>query len=356
MLCPNFSTPFLPYRLRDDPGILPNVLGSVRYNEGILEPYGERIGSSGLMGMFFDPDNNGEIVLTSWMDMIYWPGWNIKRWTFSADTGAFISHGAFIGGYYAQEVFQGAGGELYLKYITGQHYPLEPGTYRLMAENVILPSQFGQIRLSALFIDRQRDLVMFRPDAQTTYQLRRFSTGELIRTYRFQDRVEAVCYAEDTSAYLLLRNKTLVGIDYVTGFIFQSTRIPQINNVQTTRIAYDRRYRRLLVASRTPDAEDGSCTVQIIGYRNVPIAIHVCRPIPLTRVREGRTVRVLHKLVGDLGEGLTGSVRVSSEGSNLEVIQNEVGIDGDGDGVGEIIGSSEGVETLNVSTEVQCLL
>jgi hypothetical protein len=356
MLCPNFQTQFLPYRLRGDSEIIPNVLAAAMYNLDIPEPYGEQIGGAGLMGMFFDPNDNGRIVLTSWMRRVYWPGWGVKSWAFSADTGAFIAHENFIGGYYAQEVFQGAGGELYLRNSTGQHYPLEPGSYRVMTEDVILPSRFGVSLLNALFIDRFRDLVMFRANSETTYQLRRFSTGELIHTYRFQDRVEAACYAEDTSAYLLLRNKTLVGIDYATGFVFQSTRIPQINDVQTTRIAYDRRYRRLLVASRTPDAEDGSSTVQIIGYRNVPIATHVCRPIPLSRVREGRTVRVLHKLVGDLGEGLTGSVRVSSEGSNLEVIQNEVGIDGDGDGVGEIIGSNEGVETLNVSTEVQCLL
>lgn len=353
MMCQNYESVPVPYRTRDE--LDPTLFGGITYHEDIPEPYAERIGGSGLIGLWVDGDR---VMLSSWTDQVWWPSWNILRWEFNAITGAFMEVGEFVGGYYAQDVSQGAGGELYLSYITGHIYPLGPAPdYVLLAADVIVPSHFGYIVIDAFFFDRARNrAVIGGQSGASLLRVFEFVSGTWIRDITLPDGVINIVFDQGTRVFVLLVNKSVLSIDYETGQCYSYIRIPQIVNATNARIAWLRPYRRLLVAEYTLDNGDGSSTTVVRGYRYIDIPVHVCKPIPLTRLRDGVKSPVLVKQVGDLGEGIAGLAALTSDGESATVTRGSVALDGDGEGRGEMLGTAEGAETVTATVEVPCQL
>lgn len=354
MLCENYTSDLLPYTL----------FSSGAYNSDIPAGYDERINSSIVLGLFFEADNTtvGRVVFMAWTDRRAWPGYQVNRWVFSADDGSFVSEdiGGVGGGYVGSaEISQGANDELYGEALVGGGiYRLVPGTYAATDDAPIVASHFGAAVIDCFTIDRMRDLFITHTNADGLYQLGvyKLSDGSVVRRIELPDTPAEICHGGGTHVYVLLTNKLLIGLDYSTGQIFQCTRLPQISNPEEAKIAYDRRYQRLLVVEYTADNVDGSSTIRVHGYRNRPVGVHVCKPIPLKRLRTGQKTPVLHKLIGDAGEGITGMLNSSATNVNAQVTRLLVPLDGDGEGVGEVIGLAEGNDTITVTGDVQCLL
>lgn len=347
MMCQNFTSATVPYRTTAEMG------GGVYYPD-IPAPYGERLNmGSGATGLWIDGDR---VVMTAMLDQHAWPSWAIARWEWNAFTGDYIERGGFVGSLYAQDVNQGAGGELYLTYVTGPVYPLGPApTYELL--DPILPAHFGYTILAAPFFDRTRNRAVIGGEAATRFlRVFEFVSGTWIRDIAVPAGVLNIVHDEGSRVFALLTNKTILSIDYETRQVYSYVRLPQITSTTWARIAWNKAYRRLLVVEFTPDNVDGSCTTVIRGYRYVAVPVHVCKPVPLRRLRDGVKSPVLLKQVGDLGEGLGGLVTLTSGGVSGVVTRGAVGLDGDGEGRGEIVGSAAGAETLTASAEVACLL
>jgi hypothetical protein len=359
MMCQNYESVVMPYRLPSEWAGIPSGIGlGSLYNPYLVTPprlYAESIGGSGITGIWVDGDS---VVVASWTDMIYWPGWAILRWAFNVNTGDFLERGAFVGGYYAEDVNQGAGGELYLSYVTGPIYPLSPAPeYALLVDEAILPAHFGYIVLAAPFFDRMRNrAVIGGQSGVSSLRVFEFVSGTWIRDIVMPHGVVCIVHDEGTRVFVLLSNKAVLSINYETGQRYSYVRIPQITNVSNARIAWHKAYRRLLLIEHTADNVDGSSTVTIRGYRYIDIPVHVCKPIPLTRLRDGVRSAVLVKQVGDLGEGIAGLAALTSDAVSATVTRASVALDGDGEGRGELLGTAEGAETVTATVEAACLL
>ena len=355
MMCQNYESVPVPYRTRDE--LDPTLFGGITYNEDIPEPYAERLnmGFPGPQGLWVDWDR---VVMAAWVDIEWWPGWAILRWEFNALTGEFVERADFVGGYYAQDVNQGAGGELYMTYITGPIYPLGPAPeYELLVDDVILPAHFGYTVFGAPFFDRARNRAVIGGQSSTPL-LRVFEmvSGTWIRDITLPDGVINIVHDDGTRVFALLSNKAIVCIDYETGQCYSYIRIPQIANVSNARMAWLKTYRRMVVVEYTPDNVDGSCTTVLRGFRYVDVPVHVCKPIPLTRLRDGVKSPVLVKQVGDMGEGIAGLAALTSDAASATVTRASVALDGDGEGRGEILGTAEGDEAVTATVEAACLL
>lgn len=356
MMCQNYESVPVPYRTTDE--LDPVLFGGITYNEDIPAPYAERL-NSGLTptGLWIDGDR---VVMSGWTDQVWWPGWGILRWEFNAITGAFIERDTFVGGYYANDVSQGAGGELYLQYVTGQVYPLGPKPgYELLTDEVIDPDTYGYIDFTnAYFFDRVRNRAVFGGQSSvSTLRVFEFISGTHIRDIVTPSGVIDIVHDEGSRVFVLLANKAVLSLDYESGQVFSYVRLPQVSNVTDARIAWLKAYRRLLVAEYTPDNPDGSGTTVIRGYRYTPVPVHVCKPIPLTRLRDGVKSPVLVKQVGDLGEGIAGLATLTCEDELAgQATRATVTLDGDGEGRGEVLGTTEGDETVTASVEVACQL
>lgn len=353
MLCENYTSDLLPYTLGGpDDG----------YSASIPAGYDERINSGLVLGLFFEADSTttGRVVFMSWMDVRHFPGWSVSAWAWNADTGALISEETFGSGgpLSSAEISQGANDELYGEaLIGGAIYRLAPKTYEQMADPPILQSDFGAVVIDCFTIDLGRDLMVMHSDLEI-YQLGvyKLSDGSLVRRISLPDRPAAVCHAGGSRVYVLLRNKLLVSLDYTTGQIYQCTLLPAIGDPLNAKVAYDRRFQRLLVVEYTADNPDGSSTIRVHGFRNRPQGVHVCKPIPLKRLRADVKSPVLHKLIGDAGEGIVGMVSTSATDVNAHVVRSLAPLDGDGEAVVDVLGLAEGADTITATAEVECLL
>ena len=357
MLCENFTSGLLVYRTRDE--LNPDLFPYITYHSEIQEPWAEQFGGVALRGLFFDPNNEGVIVAVATMDYIYWPSWNNKRWEFDANDGTLIRHGSFIGNsFYGYSFYQGAGGELYQLQITGGAY-LVTADYQL--SDFIDQDTYDAISLGPFMVDRARNrIVMASSNEFRQIGVYNFTSGALIERFDLPDAVVDVCHGGGTKVYILLANNAVVGLDYVSGWYFEYVKVPYIgighDNRGGVRITYDKRFQRLLACWITPDAEDGASTTRIHGYRNRPVPTHVCKPIPLRRLRASEKSPVWVKAIGDLGEGLLSTATVEATVEPSRIVRTEVPLDGAGEGVTEISGVSEGSETVDVSVPTTCLL
>ena len=352
MLCQNFQTEVFKYRTRAE--LDPTLFGQIAYHEEIPPPYAESLYV--LDGLFFDPNNNGRIIAATWTHQVYWPGWARPTFVFSADTGEFIEHGPELGNFHLTDVFQGAGGELYANHITGYAAPLGPNYEYL--DDTFDADHFGAISFRCFMVDKVRDRMVMASTLEVwELGVYKFSDDSLIRRIRLPEYVASIAHADATKVYVLLDNKQIIGLDYETEQFFAAVLLPQLSTASSVRITYDKRYRRLLVCEPKPDNPDGSSATRIVGYRYRPIGVHVCKPIPLKRLRAGVKAPVLHKLIGDLGEGIaSGLITSSAAGPNAQVTRGALPLDGDGEAVVDVLGLADGNDTISVSAEVECQL
>jgi hypothetical protein len=141
-----------------------------------------------------------------------------------------------------------------------------------------------------------------------------WSTGKFLYTIRLPEVVVSICLEDSSRAYILMGNQIVVLLDYIRGEVLGSSRVPPVkvgrsywNNTEVS-MAYDETFRRLLVVEHTPDNPDGSSSIYIRGFRQVPEPVRLSTPIPLKAPRQGRVIPVLVQCVGGMNEGVGGYV------------------------------------------------
>lgn len=348
MIHQNFQSVTVPYRTVAE-------LGDGVYYSDIPEPWGEKL-FNGLapMGLSVSGDT---ISMTGWTAQRAWPSWSLGRWIFNAITGEFVGRANFSGlltWSAAHEVYEGASGDFFMQTTSGAIYRYDAITGTVDVDSLIPPSRYGRIIITAPMWDTGRDrVVMGGQSGEPQLEVYEMGSGTLLKTINVPHSVEETVYAGDSRIYALLVDGSLLGVDYLTGEVFQHTKTPiKVDSLSTqVAIAWSRTYRRLLVCTYEPDHEDGTSATRIKGYRNVPIPVHLCKPIPLKPLRTGKKSPVLVKQIGDLGEGLAGMLTVTSEEAAL-ITRNAVALDGDGEGTTEVLGVGEGESVITVSTEI----
>jgi len=354
MLCQTYSSEMIPQRSMADMMGLSHLIPSALYNADLLGDEGfecvERIDGLYAAADGGELTDSGVVIATGWTRQRWWPSWARFRWEFDAETGAFLRRDAAPGGYYAQDIYQGTGGELWLKLVTGPLQLLGPDDQP--SGVTLVPATFGAISFRAVLVDRLNNRIVMTPDVDRILEVRALDTGVLLHTLQVPSRPRDICYEEGTRCYVLTDSRDLFILDYLAGRWFGAVKLTTLSR-DTARIAWDRRYRRLLSIEQvvTPNYLN---QVGITGFALRPVITHLCVPIPLQRLRVGTTVTVLIKAVGDLGEGIADAVAVSAAGPHLAAPQNVVALDGAGEGVSHLPLLSEGDDGLSLSVSVPC--
>lgn len=366
MLCQSFLTVPIPYQTLEEIQRL-NLAPDI-YGPGIPAPWGENL--NGIYGLWEEPDTD-RIVLAAQFNQKVFPGYDLARLEFNGVTGAFEARSnrflttgddVYSFGYYFRGVVQDVYGNLWAHYIagsgtvTGYAQQISRTNFRAIPDTRVLPSRFGLISISVFVFDVARDYALI--GANQEVRVHRFATGELLYTLQMPSFVSVFAPGERTQVYALLQDRTIVAIDYLARRVFQHTRLPINASDGNPRIAWSAKNRRLLYIAPSPDAEDGSSTTRIYGYRNQPVATAVCKPVPLKPARVGRVTPVLVKQIGDVGEGLAGQLQVTESDylSAAVPTANAASFDGDGEAVISVTGLAEGTASLDVSIDVACTL
>ncbi|WP_407280613.1 hypothetical protein U5817_10035 [Aromatoleum evansii] len=357
MLCQTYEGDLIPHRTVAEMAGTAHLIPSASYNEDILGADGfeciDRVD-----GIYFAADegalaDSGALVVTGWTRQRWWPGWGRYRWEFDAETGAFLRRADTPGSYYAQDVYQGAGGELWLLLVTGPLQLLGPD-YQPSGTQ-LLPATYGAITFRAVLVDRMRNRIVMTRDTAITIEVRALDTGTLLHTIIPPSRPRDICHEEGSRCYVLTETRDVLLLDYMTGRWMGAVKLTGISGANA-RIAWDKRYRRL-AAIEQPAAPIGYTNqVGAVGFSMRPVATHLCTPIPLKRLRAGESVPVLVKAVGDMGEGIPSAVSVSVVGPALSSPRNVVALDGAGEGVAVVDAVSAGSDTLSLSMDIPCQL
>lgn len=358
MLCQTYTADLIPHRTVDEYAaeVSVRLIPTASYNEDILGVDGfeciDRVD-----GLYFSADmgglaDSGAVVVTGWTRQRWWPGWARWRWEFDAETGAFLRHGEAPGGFQAQDVYQGAGGELWLQLVTG---PLQLlGLDFQPSGTELLPATYGAITFKAVLVDRMRNRIVMTRDSDFKIEVRALDTGALLHSIITPNRSRDICHEEGSRCYVLTESKDVFLLDYMSGRWMGAVKLTDISGANA-RIGWDKRYRRL-VAIEQPTAPIGYTNqVCAVGFAMRPVATHLCAPIPLKRLRAGESVPVLVKAVGDMSEGIPSAVSVSVAGPVLSAPRNIVALDGAGEGVATVDTLAAGSDTLSISMDVPCL-
>lgn len=357
MLCQTYEGDLIPYRTvaeyaAENPT---RLIPSASYNEDILGVDGfeclDRID-----GLYFAAEegalsDSGALVVTGWTRQRWWPGWNRMRWEFDAETGAFLRRGDAPGGYYAQDVYQGAGGELWLLLVTGPLQLLGPD-YQPSGTQ-LLPATYGAIMFKAVLVDRMRNRIVMTRDSAISIEVRALDTGALLHTIIPPSRPRDICHEEGSRCYVLTEKRDVLLLDYMTGRWMGAVKLTGISG-SNARIAWDKRYRRLAAIEQPTSPIGYTNQVGAAGFAMRPVATHLCTPIPIKRLRAGVPVEALVKAVGDMGEGIPAAVSVSVAGPALAAPRNVVALDGAGEGVAILDSLAAGTDTVNLSLDVPC--
>lgn len=347
MMCQNYETVVLPHRTTAD--LDPTLFGGFEYNT-YPGDFAESV--TDIKALYVIGD---ELIVVAVTSQIYWPGYGAVRLRFNAVTGEFISRediSVSVGFLWTGDITQSVGNRLYITQLAL--------VYRCDANYVvdgdaIDPATYGLSSFGVYFFDESRDRAIVH-DPIFHLSVYSFVTGTLIHTLRLPEAPIQIVHDQGTRVFVLLANKAVLSLDYATGQTYSYVRIPQIDNATNARLAWNPAYRRMLICELVPDNVDGTSATNVRGFRYVDIPVHVCKPIPLTRLRDGVRSPVLVKQVGDLGEGIAGLATLTSDEVAAVVTRGHVPLDGDGEGRGEMLGTAEGDETLTATVEAACLL
>lgn len=358
MLCPNFLSDPVPHRTEAEYAaeVGYRLLTSATYNEDLLAP-GEFECLYSINGLFTNTtggqlEDSGTIILTGWTRQRWWPSWARYRWEFDAETGAYLRRGAAPNSYYARDIYQGAGGELWLQYVTGP-LGLLNADYQYAGE-ALFPEHFGAITFGSPLVDRARDRFITNINSQNTLRIYRLSTREELHTLRMPDTPVDICHQEGSRAYVLTHSRFVFLIDYEAGRFLGATKLGPgagLWNQNKVRMAWDKRFKRLLFAAE-PNPKGFAYSTVVEGFKMHPVHTHLCAPIPLERQRAGRPFRVLIKATGDRGEGLPGLAAVASPALSGP---NALALDGHGEGIATFTGAAEGAVQITATLDTPCL-
>jgi hypothetical protein len=325
-----YQSAVLPYRLPwlvdTYPGGIPNGSGTAAlYNSALITPpriYGEEIDFLLGMAAFSQTTGNSESSIRVWgfTKTIYWPSYQLVVWRFDATNGAFMDRQELAGSInYYYQTFQSADGSLWqtsnigtFRQVDSINFAAIPGSTERDA------ADFGYITIDTLIVDQARDLTVMSGTGGSSAGLgllaasmtvHTLSTGEMLRRVTLAGKPKAITPEDATRCYVLTHNSILHLVDYSTGVVINTVRVPEAVDefsFTTQTICWDRYYRRLLFFSKSAPATNGAGTSRIRGYYPIPLATHLLTPIPLKPPRRGREIPILLRAVGDLGEPLSG--------------------------------------------------
>jgi hypothetical protein len=334
-------------------------LGSLYHPELVTPPriYAEEISS--LTGLFVTrektPWSDFTIHLLATIHQIYWPSYNYIDWRFDGMTGAYLDRRVGLAGtLYDYQIHQARDGSLWRTSILGSFFEVDPQTFEEIPDTRQDPDKYGAIELDLPMVDRAQNLVvMASSNENRQIGVYNFTTGALVRRINIGGIAAAIVPEDARRCYVLTNDNLLNLIDYSTGVILSTLKMPDMEaGAADSILAWDRYLRRLLRFTWRANAVDGACLSTIAGFYPVPIAVGLTNPIPLRPPRRGRAVPCLARAYGDAGEPISG-LQLSAEASGDASIGGApAATDDDGEAIVTLNCDAAGSATLDLSATV----
>lgn len=298
------------------------------------------------------------ITLLAATNIIQWPSYSYESWTFDGVTGDLVTRNEISGTVYTgilhlESLTEGFDGSIWGAYVTGaiKEFSSVGNGIDSVGDSILLSHFEGASDTKIPLVDKVADIVIM-PGSLSKLRVYALSSGTLQKIINVGGSPIAICAEDGKRLYVLGSNFILNLVDYSTGEVINSYKCPSSPLGTSLRLAWDRVFRRLLIYDQVPDAVDGSSLTRIVGYYPIPLATHITAPIPLKVSRKGRTVPVLIRVVGDVGEPITGAqcnVTVSGDGI---IERAPIGSDNNGDLFLSLLCVNPGTVTVTVSTTV----
>jgi hypothetical protein len=357
MFAQNFESAAPPYAL---PGQADIVHASAIYHPELITPpriYAEEI--SGLVGLFVNrektPWSDFTIHLLASTQQIYYPSYNFIDWRFDGMTGAYLDRRVGLPGtLYDYQIHQARDGSLWRTSILGSFFEVDPLTFEEIPDSREMPEKYGAIELDLPMVDRAQNLVvMSTSNENRQIGVYDFTTGALTRRINIGGIAAAIVPEDERRCYVLTNDNLLNLIDYTTGEILSTLKMPDMEaGAADSILAWDRYLRRWLRFTLRDNATDGACLSTIAGYYPVPLAVGLTNPMPLIPPRKGRAVPCLARAYGDAGEPIPG-LQLSAEASGAASISGApAATDDDGEAIITIACDDAGAATVETSATI----
>lgn len=314
------------------------------------------------------PDADFAIWFFATMDTTYWPSWSVMGWECNGVTGEFIRYlpisgnVATIGLTYCRLTFAGGmvvrGSGLFgifTEYwsVTPEN-PVTPfAKVRDIDPNIFDSANGGSWDTNFMALDETADMCIIHtsttPNGCVT--VCKFSTGELVHHVPIAGNPTDALIDELGRCYVICGNGNICLIDYKLGELqsLTCTTIPA-----NTIWGYDPFLRRLLSCTKTPNAADGSSTIQVKGFRNIPHATSLSKPVPLSRPRVGQKVRLISRVTGDINEVVASTpLNATVDTANGTLLTPSTSTDANGYAFFEVDCKTAGAISLTVSGDIK---
>lgn len=335
----------------------PYLVTPPRYFAEALYPGGNLIGA--FVRKEQTPYSNFTIHLMSTVDWIYWPGYEFRHWWFDGLTGTFLGTDNIVtNSLFSLQAYQMRDGGVWVltHSATDSLYEVEQQTWTEIDGTLMQPADFGVLQISSPLVDRAADLIVLHTSDDYPYEISVYTlaTKTLIRRIMLSGQPTQIMPEDDRRAYVVLSNGLLNLVDYTTGTVISTLRMPPLDagiGVNEYLYTWDRFLRRLLVFQHRDDATDGSCLSTFSGYYPVPLAMGLTDPIPIRAPRANRATPFVCKVYGDAGEGVPG-VKVTPAAGTSSINGAPPFTDSDGEAVVTLTPDAAGTDTLDLSVTV----
>lgn len=268
---------------------------------------------------FYEPGDD-KLIAHILLATTYWPGWDARRYEFSAETGEWLNRDSVLnreddsfigiwGAAWTHHATMGTYNKIYacrktetaIREITWRTAePVENGwwvnpytwnpqsVYNFAVVNRVDNCLAG---VSSWTLDCWRDIT---------------GTPKLFGKLRLPNTLTYLAYESRRNCWGITRDGIIVKADY------QIPRWELISTVQNPTpeakgyaITFDTKRKQVVVFRWLPDAEDGACRNQLEFYYPVAKATLLTQPVPVNPLKGGEQITLVSHLVGDAGEGIT---------------------------------------------------
>ncbi|MHB9075247.1 MAG: hypothetical protein ACYC6G_17205 [Desulfobaccales bacterium] len=286
-------------------GVVPTFF----YKQYLVTPpriYSEQISR---LTQFFYEGGTDKYVAYAWLDIINWPGWSTCRYTWDAETGAFLGkQSQNIVMNYVNRAGNGSFGKIFATFTSGSS--VQEVTWDSLAYVggwQANPGTWSPGRIFSHIVVNLQDglLVGVNGSSLETWNIN--GTPTLLSTLRIPYGVGYLAFEDRQSCWIITTN----------GFILKANyRVPRwemLSGVQNPSAdatgylaAFDTKRKRLGVLRLRPNNTDGACQNQIEIYRPIYRVAGLTEPVPVSPLRADERVHFVAHLYGDAGEGVAG--------------------------------------------------
>lgn len=293
--------------------------GMWNYNRQLLTcPQHFHQSISTVNNFFYEPGNDKLIAYIT-LATTYWPSWDIERYEFSAESGAWLNradvfakraalsaNAAFWTGYGSVGSFNkvyacsraGVGGLMEIDPINGGQVDggWSGNTYAWNPQSIYTFCLVN--RNDAYFVGASNWFLEIWKNLG--------ASPCKVTALRLPNTISYLCYESRNYCWAITHDGVILKADYrIPRWEMISTVYAPTADTRGYYLAFDTTRKRVVVLRWLADGADGACRLQLEFYYPMVNAGQLTQPVPVTSLRAGTRITLAAHLIGEAGEGVT---------------------------------------------------